>query len=125
LYLLYLLCGVAIMYSLMISLASTSIWLGRNQTLYDFWFYITNFARYPMEIYNRGWGVPLWGFFTFVVPVLIVVNVPARILAQPLYPERSLSWQLACFALFATAVSLAGSRWVFKRALLSYRSASS
>ena len=125
LYVLYLWCGVAIMYSLMITLASTSIWLGRNQTLYDFWFYITNFARYPMEIYNRGWGVPLWGFFTFVVPVLVVVNVPARILAQPLYPDRSLSWQLACFTLLATAVSLLGSRWVFQRALLSYRSASS
>jgi ABC-2 type transport system permease protein len=124
-YVFYLLCGVAIMYSLMISLASTSIWLGRNQTLYDFWFYITNFARYPMEIYNRGWGVPLCGFFTFVVPVLVVVNVPARILAQPLYPHRSLSWQLACFTLLATVLSLLGSRWVFQRALLSYRSASS
>ena len=124
-YVFYLLCGVAIMYSLMISLASTSIWLGRNQTLYDFWFYITNFARYPMEIYNRGWGVPLWGFFTFVVPVLLVVNVPARILAQPLYPHRSLSWQLACFTLLATVLSLLGSRWVFQRALRSYRSASS
>ena len=98
LYVLYLMCGVAILYSLMIALASTSIWLGRNQTLYNFWFYITNFARYPMEIYNRGWGVPLWGFFTFVVPVLIVVNVPARVLAQPLYPRSSLSWPLALFA---------------------------
>lgn len=124
-YVFYVLCGVAIMYSLMISLASTSIWLGRNQTLYDFWFYITNFARYPMEIYRRGWGVPLWGFFTFVLPVLVVVNVPARILAQPLYPRSSLSWQLACFALVATLVSLLGSRWVFTRALASYRSASS
>ncbi|MHB8969309.1 MAG: ABC transporter permease [Pirellulaceae bacterium] len=124
-YVFYVLCGVAIMYSLMISLASTSIWLGRNQTLYDFWFYITNFARYPMEIYNRGWGVPLWGFFTFVVPVLLVVNVPARILAQPLYPHSSLSWQLASFTLLATVLSLLGSRWVFQRALRSYRSASS
>jgi ABC-2 type transport system permease protein len=78
-----------------------------------------------MEIYDRGWGVPLGGFFTFVVPVLVVVNVPARILAQPLRPRSSLSWQLACFALLATAVSLLASRWVFKRALLSYRSASS
>ena len=25
--------------------AATSIWLGRNQTLYNFWFYITNFSR--------------------------------------------------------------------------------
>ena len=53
LYPLYLLCGVAILYSLMIALASLSVWLGRNQTLYDFWFYITNFSRYPMEIYRR------------------------------------------------------------------------
>ena len=54
LYPLYVLCGVAILYSLMICLAATSVWLGRNQTLYDFWFYITNFSRYPMEIYSRG-----------------------------------------------------------------------
>ncbi len=47
LYPVYLLCGVAMLYSLMIALAATSVWLGRNQTLYDFWFYITNFSRYP------------------------------------------------------------------------------
>ena len=60
-----------------------------------------------------------------LVPVLVVVNVPARILAQPLSPESSLGWPLACFALVATAVSLRVSRWVFQRALVSYRSASS
>ena len=58
LYPFYVLCGVAIMYSLMISLAATSIWLGRNQTLYNFWFYITNFSRYPMEIYAGTYGEP-------------------------------------------------------------------
>jgi ABC-2 type transport system permease protein len=125
LYPFYLLCGVAIMYSLMISLAATSIWLGRNQTLYDFWFYITNFARYPMEIYQRGWGRPLWGIFTFIVPVLVVVNVPARLLAQPLHPRAWWEWPLAGFAIVATLGSLAGARWVFQRALGSYRSASS
>jgi len=125
LYPLYMLCGVAILYSLMIALAATSIWLGRNQSLYDFWFYITNFSRYPMEIYNGKWGYPLQWFFTFVIPVLIVVNVPARLLAQPLRPATSLGWALACFAVAATTLSLLGSRWVFRRALLSYRSASS
>ena len=50
------LCGVAIYYSLMIALAATSVWLGRNQTLFDFWFYITNFSRYPMEIYRGRVG---------------------------------------------------------------------
>src|SRR4029450_10962213 len=54
LYVFYVLCGVAILYSLMISLSATSIWLGQNRSLYDFWFYITNFSRYPMGIYDVG-----------------------------------------------------------------------
>ncbi|WP_237607547.1 ABC transporter permease [Roseimaritima sediminicola] len=125
LYIFYVLCGVMIMYSLMICLSATSIWLGRNQTLYNFWFYITNFSRYPMEIYQRSWGWSLWGLFTFAVPVLVVVNVPARILARPLDPRAWWEVPLALFAIAATAISLFVSRWVFKRALGSYRSASS
>jgi len=122
LYLFYLLGGVAILYSLMVSLAATSIWLGRNQTLYDFWFYITNFSRYPMEIYNGRFGTPLRWFFTFIIPVLIVVNVPARLIARPLQGDNP---EYALFAIVATLGSLLGSRWIFVRALLSYRSASS
>ncbi len=129
LYPIYVVCGALILYSLMISLASTSIWLGRNQSLYNFWFYITNFSRYPMEIYDgpedapRRWiGRSLRGFFSFVIPVLVAVNVPARLLAKPLEKEY---WPLAVFAVFATAASLWASRWVFYRALGSYRSASS
>ncbi len=125
LYCFFVLCGVAIMYSVMICLAATSVWLGRNQTLYDFWFYITNFSRYPMEIYNHGWGTGLLGLFTFVIPVLVVVNVPARILAMPLHPRASWEWPLAAWACVATIASLAFSRWMFRRSLLSYRSASS
>jgi ABC-2 type transport system permease protein len=125
LYPLYVLCGVVILYSLTIALSATSIWLGRNQTLYDFWFYITNFSRYPMEIYQRGWGMSLWGVFTFVIPVLVVVNVPARLLAQPLHPRAWWEWPLAGFTILATIVSLFASRWVFQKALMSYRSASS
>ena len=121
----FLVCGVAIMYSLMISLSATSIWLGRNQTLYNFWFYITNFSRYPMEMYNRGWGTALYGLFTFVIPVLLVVNVPARLLAKPIDPRAEEDWYLAGWGLVATVLSLGASRWVFKRALGSYRSASS
>ena len=77
-----------------------------------------------MEIYQRGGiGMALWGTFTFVVPILVVSNVPARILAQPM--ERGwFSWQ-SLYAIFAAVVSVMISRWVFKKALLSYRSASS
>ena len=122
LYPLYILLGVGIMYSVMVSLAATSVWLGRNQSLYDFWFYITNFARYPLEIYRGPIGDWLQMALTFVIPVLVVVNVPARLMAKPLRAEYA--W-LAVFAVFATLASLAASRWIFTRALLSYRSASS
>jgi ABC-2 type transport system permease protein len=122
LYLPYVAFGVAILYSLMISLAATSIWLGRNQSLYDFWFYITNFSRYPMEIYKGDFGTPLRLTFTYVIPVLVVVNVPARLMAMPLQAQN---WWLLGYGLLATLLALLGSRWVFVKALESYRSASS
>jgi ABC-2 type transport system permease protein len=122
LYPLYIACGVAILYSLTIVLAATTVWLGRNQSIYDFWFYITNFSRYPREIYAGPFGTPLRIAFTFIVPVLIVVNVPAHILAMPLTSEN---WRLAAYALLATAGSLAIGRWLFNLSIQSYRSASS
>ncbi|MHC4180171.1 MAG: ABC transporter permease [Planctomycetota bacterium] len=125
LYVFYLLCGVGIYYSLMITMAATSIWLGRNQTLLNFWFYITNFSRYPMEIYETGLGYALLYVFTYFIPVLVAVNVPARLLAKPFYPSKPEDWFLCGFAILATLMSLAVSRWIFNRSLLSYRSASS
>jgi ABC-2 type transport system permease protein len=122
LYPLYVVLGTLIMYSVMITLAATSVWLGRNQSLYDFWFYITNFARYPMEIYQGPIGGPLRWTLTFLLPVLVVVNVPARMMAKPLRADYA---YLAVFAVVATVISFAASRWVFTRALASYRSASS
>lgn len=122
LYPLYVILGVLILYSVMIGLAATSIWLGRNQSLYDFWFYITNFSRYPMEIYHGTWGTPLRLIFTFVIPILVVINVPARLMAKTLAANQIF---LAGFAVLAAIFSLLASRWIFKQALWSYRSASS
>ena len=76
--------------------------------------------RYPMEIYRGPLGDPMRWFFTFVIPILIVNNVPARVMARPLQ-----AFPLAAYAVFLTLASLAASRFVFTRALLSYRSASS
>jgi ABC-2 type transport system permease protein len=122
LYPLYVVMGTLIMYGVMITLAATSVWLGRNQSLYDFWFYITNFARYPMEIYHGPIGGWLRWSLTFLIPVLVVVNVPARMMAKPLTAEYA---YLALFAVAATVISFAASRWTFTKALDSYRSASS
>jgi ABC-2 type transport system permease protein len=125
LYPFYILCGVAILYSVMIALSATTVCLGRNQSIYEFWFYITNFSRFPLEIYRDApgsFGMPLYIVFTYVLPIMVVVNVPARLLAKPFDADQ---WPLAVFALVATAASLAASRWLFSRALEGYRSASS
>ncbi|MFN0056349.1 MAG: ABC transporter permease [Planctomycetales bacterium] len=122
LYVALIVMGVAFFYSLMVALASTSVWFGRNQGLYEFWFYITIFARYPRQIY-RGWpaGDLLRMAFSYVVPILLVVTVPAQVIVgQTLEP----SWLLLVSAA-AAGLGLWLSRWIFQRALRSYRSASS
>ena len=116
--------AVIFFYSLMISLAATSVWMGRNQGLQDFWFYITIFARYPRDIYN---GKVIWGggallaVFTYCIPILVVVTVPAQVLVQK---ALSPSW-LGAVAVAAAVCSLIVSRIIFQFALRSYRSASS
>ena len=121
-YPLLILCGVAILYALLIMLAAATILMGRNQSLYDFWFYIINFSRYPAEIYAGPWGGPLRALCTFVIPILLVINVPARTLARPLTGE---AWWAVGGMVMAAVAALAVSRLVFQAALTKYRSASS
>jgi len=103
-------------------LAAATIHMGRNQSLYDFWFYMTNFSRYPAEIYAGPWGGPIRAVFTFVIPILLVVNVPARVLARPLAGE---AWWAVAGTVVTSAAALVISRIVFQRSLARYRSASS
>jgi ABC-2 type transport system permease protein len=80
-----------------------------------------------MEIYQRGGiGWALWGTFTFIVPILVVSNVPARVLANPLGGAWAVwEWLYAGLAIVVSVSSLCISRLIFNRALGSYRSASS
>jgi ABC-2 type transport system permease protein len=125
-YLTFLVVGVAFFYSLMITLASMSVWMGRNQGLYDFWFYITVFARYPRSIYNGvdpdrlEAGEVLQTAFTFIIPILLVVTVPASVIAKSMD-----NWKFPAIALGTSLMGLVVSRRVFNTALRSYRSASS
>ena len=106
----------------MILLASTSIWFGRNQGLYDFWFYITVFARYPRSIYGGSWmGDSLRIFFSYAIPILLVVTVPAEIIVSKVLTPSWIAW----VAIAAAVGGLLISRRVFHRALRSYSSASS
>lgn len=115
-------CGVLLSYAFMLALTSISVWMVRNQSLMEMWWLFSSLARYPREIFSRvPWAEPIGMFFTFAVPILLVVNVPARVMVEVANPNR---WMIV-FTLLATVVALWASRLFFFRALKSYRSASS
>src|SRR5205823_5319782 len=96
-----------------------SVWMMRNQSLYELWWLLTSLMRYPKEIFRFTWFEPVSLFFTFVVPILLIVNVPARGMVKVFEPH------LVAYTLFATVVLLFVSRRFFRFALQKYRSASS
>jgi ABC-2 type transport system permease protein len=112
-------CGVILAYCFMLALTSLSVWMVRNQSLMEMWWLFSSLARYPKEIFARTWAEPIGQFFTYVVPILLVANVPARVMVKALEP-----W-LVLFTLVATAVVFVLTRMLFRKALRSYRSASS
>jgi ABC-2 type transport system permease protein len=59
-------------------------------------------------------------FLTFVIPVLLVVNIPARVMVRAIDEPG-----VVAFALLMTVILLWISRRFFKYALRLYRSASS
>ena len=113
-------CGVAMAYSFLLMLASASVWMVRNQSLLELWWLFTTLMRYPREIFaTASWAVPVGWFLTYVVPVLIVVSVPAGVMV------RAISWPLVGLMVVSAVLTLALSRWFFRYALRAYRSASS
>jgi ABC-2 type transport system permease protein len=112
-------CGTLLAYCFMLVLTSFSVWMVRNQSLMEMWWLFSSLARYPREIFARTWAEPIGRFFTYIIPVLLVSNVPARAMVKALDPR------LAAFTLFATVATFWLSRRFFYKALRSYRSASS
>ncbi len=112
-------CGLLIAYSLMLVLTAFSVWLVRNQSLMEMWWLFSSLARYPKQIFDGTSAAPLGFLFTFILPILLVSNVPAVTMV------RTLDWGMVGYTLFATVVCLWASRRFFARALRSYRSASS
>jgi ABC-2 type transport system permease protein len=91
----------------------------RNQSLMEMWWLFTSLARYPREIFLGTWAEPIGVFFTFVLPILLVVNIPAAAMV------RVLDVKMVGFTVAATALLVWLSRRFFLFALRSYRSASS
>jgi ABC-2 type transport system permease protein len=113
-------CGVAITYSFLVFLTSISVWFKRNQSLYELWWLFTSLMRYPREIFEGPLASLVGMFFMFVIPVLIVVYVPATFMLRTLDTPAWIG-----FTVLVTVVALYSSRKFFRFALRRYRSASS
>jgi ABC-2 type transport system permease protein len=108
--------GILIHYSLMFMLATVSFWTVRAQGIVWGYYNLFNIARMPDEAFR---GV-FKGVFTFVLPVLLVSNVPVRVLTDKLnspWPWLSL--------LVIGAVWAGISEWFWRWSVRRYTSASS
>lgn len=107
--------GVLIHYSLMFLLASISFWTVRAQGIVWGYYNLFQIARMPDEAFQGLFKA----FFTFAIPMLLVSNVPVRVLVNKFsarYLLLLLAMSVVCFL-----VSEAGWRGSVRR----YTSASS
>jgi len=112
------LCGVGVLihYSLMFMLAAISFWTVRAQGIVWGYYNLFNIARMPDEAFRGAFKA----VFTFALPVLLVSNVPVRVLANTL--NSSASWLLLLGVGVMWAVI---SEWFWRVSLRKYTSASS
>ncbi|MEO8427583.1 MAG: ABC-2 family transporter protein [Verrucomicrobiota bacterium] len=110
------LVGILIHYSLMFCLASASFWTVRSQGIVWGYYNLFNIARLPDAAFRGLFKA----FFTFVIPMLLVANVPVKVLVKPLEEPMKIllliALSLVCFAF---------SEWIWRHSLKHYTSASS
>lgn len=108
--------GVIIHYALMFMLTTVSFWTVRAQGVVWGYYSLFHIARLPDAVF-RGF---MKLFFTFVIPMLLVSNVPVKVLVQKLDSPQEmlllLGMSLGCLAV---------SEVVWRFSLRHYRSASS
>ncbi len=111
--------GLVVAYSCLVMLSATSIWLTRNSSMMEMWWLFTTLMRYPRDIFREPWALPIGFFFSFFLPVMLVIHVPATAMVKVFDP-----WM--CFYLIGAAVAMFWlSRKFLHIALRRYRSASS
>src|SRR5277367_6658021 len=72
--------GILIHYSLMFLLASVALWTVRAQGIVWGYYSMFNIARYPDAAFQGFFRA----FFTFAIPMLLVANVPVKVLINRL-----------------------------------------
>lgn len=115
LYAVTILCGLVIHYSILAIAMSLGFWITNAQGIEGSYFTLSEFSRLPREAF-KGFVSFL---FVWLLPVVVVSNVPARILLHGFEPAWTLGLVAAAAAWFGAAV------FVFHRGLRRYSSASS
>ncbi len=107
--------GVLIHYALMLLIVTLSFWIIRAQGLVYGYYNLFQITRIPRDAFRGGVRI----FFSFALPMLVVANFPAEVLARDL-------WNWSVLWVFGLSVILVGisSLW-FRFALRFYTSASS
>lgn len=109
--------GVAIHYCVFLALATVSFFIVRAQGLIYGYYSLFNLGRYP-DVVFRG----LFKFvFSWVIPIIVVTNIPTRLLIRLGDSPTLLLFQLALAAL----IVLAATRFFWTVAIRRYSSASS
>ena len=108
--------GILIHYSLMFMLAAISFWTVRAQGIVWGYYNLFNIARMPDEAFRGAFKA----MFTFALPVLLVSNVPVRVLADKVTSIESLLALVGLGILWALI-----SEWFWRISVRRYTSASS
>jgi len=107
--------GILIHYSLMFILASISFWTVRAQGIVWGYYNLFNIARMPDEVFRGAFKA----VFTFALPILLVSNVPVRVLADKI-TSPSMWLLLLGLGVAWTIIS----EWFWRFSLRRYTSAS-
>jgi ABC-2 type transport system permease protein len=107
--------GVLIHYSLMLMVMSLGFWMTRASGFINAYYSLFQIARLPREAF---FGFALFAF-TWIIPLLLIANVPARTLLHGLNGRDLVEMALA------TGLLLTVSTLVFQAGLRRYGSASS
>lgn len=108
--------GLLVHYSLMFLLASVSFWTVKAQGIVWGYYNLFNLARLPDAAFRGGFKL----FFTFVLPMLLVSNVPAKVVVNKLSSPAD-----ALLLLFLSGICFGVSEFGWRRSVRRYTSASS
>ena len=117
LYTLAVVFGILIHYSIMLIFSASSFWMIRSQGLIYGYYSLFNIGRYPDTIYRGLFKL----VFSWLVPIIIVANIPSRLLIHAAENPWPMLIQLAA----ATFFMVGATRFMWNAALKHYSSASS